>query len=281
MAEKGQGTRVVDAAGATVIPGFVEGHMHLFSGAAELGHLQLFGTRGFEALKQKVEAYIHRNPGTGLITGQHADYMIIGEHEPLTRHHLDRIVKDRPILLFSPDHHTAWANTLALEKAGILEGRTLGPGNEIVMGPDGLAQGELREGQAIGPVRALEAGGLRYRLGLSTGGEPDPYPDEAGFEADLRIISQGLAHAASHGITSIHNMDGNLYTLELLAELQRRGELTARVRVPFHFKPFMDVRHAGEGEPHGRPLRLGHAVLRLRQALRRWRHRIRHRRAGR
>lgn len=241
MAEKGQGTRVVDAAGATVIPGFIEGHMHLFSGAAELGHLQLFGTRGFEALQQKVEAYVRQHPGTDLITGQHADYVILGEHEPLTRHHLDRIVKDRPILLFAPDHHTAWANTLALEKAGILKGRQLGPGNEIVMGPDGLAQGELREGEAINPVRALEAGGLRYRLGLSTGGEPDPYPDKAGFEADLRIIRKGLAHAASHGITSIHNMDGNLYTLELLEELQRRGELTARVRVPFHFKNVMDI----------------------------------------
>ena len=241
MREKGADTRVVDAGGGTVMPGFVEGHMHLFAGAAELSHLQLFGTRGFDELKARTEAYLRQNPGDDLIIGEQADYVIIGEHEPLSRHHLDRIVKDRPILVFSPDHHTAWANTLALEMAGILKGRTLGPGNEIVMGADGLAQGELREGEAIDPVRALSKKGMRDRLGLATGGEPDPYPTEAEFETDLETMRVGLRHAAAHGITFVQNMDGNIYTLELLEELQRRGELTARVRVPFHFKNFMDI----------------------------------------
>lgn len=241
MREAGANTRVVDAGGGTVIPGFVEGHMHLFAGAAELSHLQLFGTRGFDALKARTDAYVRQNPGDDLIIGEQADYVIIGEHEPLSRHHLDRIVKDRPILVFSPDHHTAWANTLALEKAGLLRGRKLGPGNEIVMGADGLAQGELREGEAIDPVRQLSQKGTRDRLGLATGGEPDPYPSKAEFESDLETMRVGLRHCAAHGITFVQNMDGNLYTLELLEELQRRGELTARVRVPFHFKNFMDI----------------------------------------
>lgn len=241
MAEKGPSTRVVDAGGGSVIPGFVEGHMHLFAGAGELTHLQLYGTRGFAELKARTEAYIRQHPGDDLIIGEQADYVIIGESEPLSRHHLDAIVKDRPILVFSPDHHTAWANTIALEKAGLLKGRKLGPGNEIVMGADGLAQGELREGEAIDPVRALSQKGGRDRLGLVTGGEPEPYPGKADFESDLEIMAAGLAHAAAHGITFIQNMDGNLYTLELLEELQKRGQLTARVRVPFHFKNFMDL----------------------------------------
>ena len=239
MAEKGPATRVVDAAGSTVIPGFVEGHMHLFSGAAELSHLNLFGARGFDALKARTEAHIRANPGDDLIIGEQADYVIIGEDEPLTRHHLDRIVKDRPIMVYSPDHHTAWANTIALERAGMLKGRTLGPGNEIVMGPDGLASGELREGEAIDPVRSLSSKGTRERLGLVTGGEPEPYPSRHEFESDIEVMRTGLKHAAAHGITFIQNMDGNLYTLELLEELHKRGELTARVRVPFHFKNFM------------------------------------------
>ena len=241
MAEKGVSTRVVDAGGASLIPGFVEGHMHLFAGAAELSHLQLFGTRGFDELKARTEAYMRANPGDDLIIGEQADYVILGENEPLTRHHLDRIVKDRPILVFSPDHHTAWANTLALEKAGLLKGRKLGPGNEIVMGADGLATGELQEGEAFLPVRELSRKGMRDRLGLVTGGEPDPYPTKAEFESDLETMRVGLAHAAAHGITFIQNMDGNLYTLELLEELQRREALTARVRVPFHFKNFMGL----------------------------------------
>ncbi len=241
MREKGPATRVIDAQGGSVIPGFVEGHMHLFAGAAELEHLQLYGTRGFDEMKARTDAYIKANPGNDLIIGEQADYIILGDSEPLTRHHLDRIVKDRPVLFFSPDHHTAWANTIALEMAGLLKGRKLGPGNEVVMGEDGLATGELREGEAFYPVRELSQKGMRDRLGLTTGGEPEPYPTKDQFESDLNVMKTGLAHAARHGITFIQNMDGNLYTLELLEELHRRGELTARVKVPFHFKNFMDL----------------------------------------
>ena len=241
MSEKGSGTRVVDAGGGTVIPGFVEGHMHLFGGGSTLGHLELFGVRGFDALKTRILAHLESHPGDDLVVGGQADYIIISETEPLTRHHLDRIVSDRPIVITAPDFHTAWANTLALERAGLLKGRKLGPGNEVVMGPDGLASGELREGEAIDPVRDLSKKGNRDRLGLTTGGEPEPYPTQDEFESDLVTIKAGLAHAAAHGITFIQNMDGNLYTLELLTELEKRGELSARVRVPFHFKNFMDV----------------------------------------
>ena len=241
LREKGPKTRVIDAGGGSVLPGFVEGHMHLFAGAAELEHLQLYGTRGFDELKARMLAYAARNPGDDLIIGEQADYIILSDHEPLTRQHLDRIISDRPVLLFSPDHHTAWANTIALERAGLLQGAKLGPGNEIVMGADGLAAGELREGEAIGPARMLSQKGMRDRLGLTTGGEPDPYPTAAEFESDLAVMKIGLAHAARHGITFIQNMDGNLYTLELLEELQKRDELTARVKVPFHFKTFMDL----------------------------------------
>ncbi len=241
MRERGPKTRVIDAGGGSVLPGFVESHMHLFAGAAELEHLQLYGARGFEELQARMLDYVSSNPGDDLIIGEQADYIILSDHEPVTRHHLDRIVSDRPVLLFSPDHHTGWANTIALERAGLLKGAKLGPGNEIVMGADGLAMGELREGEAFFRVRNLSKKGMRDRLGLSTGGEPDPYPTAAEFESDLKVMKRGLAHAAAHGITFIHNMDGNLYTLELLEELHKRGELTARVKVPFHFKNFMDL----------------------------------------
>ena len=40
---KGPATKIIDAKGGSVIPGFIEAHMHLFSGGAELAHLQLGG----------------------------------------------------------------------------------------------------------------------------------------------------------------------------------------------------------------------------------------------
>ncbi|MER8431718.1 amidohydrolase [Mesorhizobium caraganae] len=236
---KGPATKTIDAKGGSVIPGFIEAHMHLFSGGAELAHLQLGGVHGFEALQKAIRDYASTRPEAKMLVGQGVDYTVLGE-ERVTRHHLDAILPDRPFCMAAPDHHTMWANTKALEMAGILQGRTLGPGNEIVMGEDGLAAGELREGEAFGPVLDL-AGESRVRLGLSTGGEPDPMPSAAERAADRDIMRRGLAWCARHGITSIQNMDGNLYQLELLAEIEAEEGLPCRVKMPFHYKNFMTL----------------------------------------
>ncbi|UVK40805.1 amidohydrolase [Mesorhizobium sp. AR10] len=236
---KGPATEVIDAKGGSVLPGFIEAHMHLFSGAAELAHLQLSGILGFEALQKATRAYASTRPDAKMLVGQGVDYTVLGA-ERVTRHHLDAILPDRPFCMAAPDHHTMWANTRALEMAGILHGRTLGPGNEIVMGADGLAEGELREGEAFGPVLDL-AGEDRVRLGLATGGEPDPIPTAAERAADRDVMRRGLAWCARHGITSIQNMDGNLYQLELLAEIEAEEGLPCRVQIPFHFKNFMTL----------------------------------------
>jgi predicted amidohydrolase YtcJ len=241
MAMVGPGTRVIDAHGGTVLPGFIESHMHLFAGAAELRNLDLTGVRGFEELSKRIRDFARARAGDDLLIANQADYTLLSDTETMNRHHLDRVLPDRPLLVFSPDHHTAWANTIALEKAGILRGRLLGAGNEIVMEAGGLASGELREGEAIAPVMALSPSGNRDRLGLATGGEPEPYPTPEQFAFDLGVMRQGLAHCVRHGITSIHNMDGNLYTLQLLAALEQTGELLCRVYVPFHFKNFMPL----------------------------------------
>lgn len=237
---KGQGTRVVDAAGGSVVPGFIEAHMHLFGGAAELEHLQLGGVHGFDALSQAIRDYAATRPAAKMLQAQGADYTILSAAERVTRHHLDAILPDRPFAMAAPDHHTMWANTKALEMAGLLNGRELGPGNEIVMGEDGLASGELREGEAFGPVVEL-AGESRVRLGLSTGGEPDPAPSATERASDRAIIRRGLEWCARHGITSIQNMDGNLYQLELLSEIEAEGGLLCRAQIPFHYKNFMNV----------------------------------------
>jgi predicted amidohydrolase YtcJ len=238
---KGEGTQVIDAEGGAVLPGFSENHMHLFSGAAELDHLQLAGVSGIAALAAAIAAYAASRGQEKVLFGQGADYTILGPGERLTRHHLDAILPDQPLVLFAPDHHTAWANTSALQLVGLVHGAKLGPGNEVVVGDDGLATGELREMEAFGPLQ--KAGGFdRYRLGLSTGGEPDPYPTATEWEKDMAVMRRGLDYCARHGITTIQNMDGNLYQLELLAAIEKRdGCLPCRVVIPFHFKNFMSL----------------------------------------
>jgi predicted amidohydrolase YtcJ len=237
---KGLGTKVVDAGGSSVVPGFIEAHMHLFGGAAILDHLQLLSVRGFDALSDAVRAHAAAHPDVKLLQAQSADYTILSDTERVTRHHLDRIIAHRPFAMTAQDHHTMWANTKALEMAGLLHGKELGPGNEIVMGSDGLAEGELREGEAFGPLLDL-AGESRVGLGMATGGEPDPYPTPQEQAHDRAIMKRGLEWCARHGITSIHNMDGNLHQLELLSEIEDEGNLLCRTQIPFHFKNFMTV----------------------------------------
>ena len=234
----GPGTRVVDAGGRTLLPGFVESHLHLVLGGNELSQLQLGAVQGFEALAAAFRAYAALNPDLPLVMAQGAAYEIL-EH-PVTRADLDRVIADRPIAMMAPDHHTVWANTAALQAAGLLHGAAMPAGHVVVMGADGTATGELLEFEAFSPVLAL-TGDLHLQLGIATGGEPEPWPDAAQRAKDKEKAAAGLAHCAAHGITSMVNMDGNRYTCVLLAEMAAEGRLTARVKVPFHFKPHMEL----------------------------------------
>ncbi|MCV2865912.1 amidohydrolase [Albidovulum sediminicola] len=232
----GPRTRRVDACGRTVLPGLVEGHMHLFGGAFGLRYLQLGGVKTLDALRSKLHRYAAENPNATLLICKATDYSLLVSTEAYPRQMLDEVLSERPVLCFASDHHTAWANTIALQRAGLLHGREMPEGHEVMMGPDGTATGELRELSAIDPVMALRNSGGREVLGMF-GIEPEVAPTDAQREDDMRVMKEGLAYCASFGFTSLHNMDGNRYQLDLLHTLEERGELICRIQVPFHLTP--------------------------------------------
>jgi len=239
-------TRIIDAKGGTLLPGIVESHMHLFGGAYGRRLLQLSAVSGFDAMKAAIQSYARKYPDEGLLIVKGADYSILGEDESITRHHLDQMVADQPVIVIANDHHTGWANTIALEKAGIMRGRDVGAGNEIVMGDDGLATGELHETHAISPVMSLRTSGGREMLGMP-GIEPGPDLTEQQRQEDIETLKDGLRYCAECGITAIHNMDGNRYQLDLLKEIENQGDLLCRVEVPFHLtnsKPLFSLEEA-------------------------------------
>lgn len=227
--------RVINANGATVLPGFIDSHVHLFSGGAELNFLNLYEISGADALAAAIADYSPTRPDDALLFASAIDYHIFGD-QPITRQHLDAASPDRAFAAMTSDHHTVYANTLALEAAGLLHGLDVAEGSEVVMGEDGTATGELLEAAAFGPVLALSPYGGRELMGMTTGADPIPAPTKAERERDKEAIAAGLTHCASHGITSLHNMDGNFYQLELLAELEAEGKLVCRVEVPMHLK---------------------------------------------
>ena len=172
-----------------------------------------------------------------MIVGVSTSYQLIDGRNPV-RQDLDAILPDRPLALLAPDIHTVWANTKALELAGLLHGGPVPEGSIIVMAADGTATGELQETGAFGPVLRLSRTGGRDMLGYVTGNDPEPPATEAERAADRRLITKGLAHAAKHGITTMHNMDGNFYQLDLLGQIEAEGNLKCRMQVPFHLKNY-------------------------------------------
>lgn len=232
----GRDTRVIDAEGGTVLPGFIESHMHLFGGAANLDALMLADVKGLLALSEGVRSYAAAHPEDRLVFGCQADYVMLGNAGPITRDALDQVLPDRPFAMMAADAHTVWANTPALELAGLLHGRDLPAGHRVVMGEDGLATGELRENEAFGPLMAFTPDGGRSMLGYTNGRDPDPRPNATERASDKKILEKGLAFCASLGITSIHNMDGNWYQLELLDAIEQADGLRCRVQVPYHHK---------------------------------------------
>jgi predicted amidohydrolase YtcJ len=109
------------------------------------------------------------------------------------------------------------------------------------MGADGLATGELREPGAFRYILALTPTQGRDALGFTESAEPDPKPTAEQRAVDRAVMLRGLKYCAAYGITSLHNMDGNFYTLELLQEIDAAGDFCCRVQSPFHFKNYFGV----------------------------------------
>jgi len=225
-------TRVIDAGGRIVLPGIVESHLHLFPGSQSLRFLQAGEIEGFEALKSALQDYSTLTPDDEVLVAQGVNFTVLGEDRPITRHEIDAMLPHRPVLLQAPDYHNAWANTAALQAAGLLHGAEL-ENAEVEMAEDGMATGFLKEFAAFLPIMALRSQGGRENLGID-GVNPDTIT-QAERDYDKQVLREGLAHCASLGITTMMNMDGNRYQMELLSELEAEGDLLCRIEVPYHF----------------------------------------------
>lgn len=116
MALAGPGTRVVDLAGRLLMPGFVEAHIHPFLGAFLTTGVDLQVPTGEDALAA-IADYAQQHP-TGPVRGFGWRVDMFGPQGP-TRADLDKVLPDRPGFFFAIDGHSLWANSTALEMAGV------------------------------------------------------------------------------------------------------------------------------------------------------------------
>jgi len=210
---KGQATLVIDGNGRTLTAGFIDSHVHLLSGSIWLGTAQLRGTSTKEEFQSILLKFAAENKEQPWVVGRGVRYNIVS-----TRHELDALITDRPVYVESFDGHTSWANTKALELAGILhdDGREMKNGI-VVRDEHGIATGELREGDAMDAV---------YNL--------IPVPDENRMR---ELLKRGVQEFNKAGITSVHNMNGDMKDLLTYAALEDAGDMTLRVYVPYHVRP--------------------------------------------
>jgi predicted amidohydrolase YtcJ len=214
---KGPGTRIMDAGGATLMPGFIDSHFHMMYGAFNLDGMQLERATSYEELSEIILSYAAEHPEDPWLPGTGLRYNVGPGHTPLNRHHLDALVSDRPIYINAFDGHTSWANTLALKMAGILLGGETGPNSENVLDEHGESTGELREPGAFQPVSDLV-----------------PKPDDVRKRS---LLQKALALTASLGVTSVHNMNGTTEEASFYAALEDLGQLTCRIYIPYSIKP--------------------------------------------
>ena len=208
-----QGAEQLHLPCSLVLPGINDAHLHLDSGGSSLGMLDLAGVYTMDVLRERLAAYAAANPDREWILGTGLGYEAL-LHDPNPRLSLDQVVPDRPVYLRAFDWHSVWANTVALERAGILHGADLPLPNEVVLGANGLASGLLKERLAVEPLDACI-----------------PAPSEQ--ERDAALLA-AMRHLNAMGITSAQNMgalmrEGDTALIRRLLRLQGRGEQTVRM----------------------------------------------------
>jgi predicted amidohydrolase YtcJ len=212
-AYRSEKTRVINGQERTLTPGFIDTHVHLLWGSIWMGNAQLQQVKTKDDLKNILVDFANVNKTTEWVVGRGIKYSIVS-----TRQELDEIIADRPVYIGAYDGHTGWANTKALEMAGILhdDGREMANGI-IIRAENGLATGELRESDAMRAVMDLV-----------------PQPDD---NRKRELLKLAIHEFNKTGITSVHNMNGDMAELMAYAALEDAGEMNMRVYVPYHVKP--------------------------------------------
>jgi predicted amidohydrolase YtcJ len=153
--------RVIDLAGAFVMPAFADGHAHpLFAGRESQGP-KVNGLQSVAEIIAEVKRFAESNPNSKWIIGGAYEAAVV-ERGDFDANWLDEAVSDRPVVLHAVDHHTIWVNSKALEVAGITAATKDPDGGTIARRDDGSPKGTLREPAAmdlitkLAPARTLQ-----------------------------------------------------------------------------------------------------------------------------
>jgi hypothetical protein len=205
---RGASTRVIDAGGKLVLPGFNDAHVHFVSGGQQLDAVDLNDATSAEEFVKRVAQQASKTPKKQWITGGDWDETKWSPAQLPTKEMIDAVTPDNPVFLNRYDGHMSLANSIALRLAGVTASTPDPPGGSIVRD----AQGN--------PTGALKDAAMDYVFKVI----PPLSHDQR-----LHAVQRALSHAASLGVTSVQDMNPEYADIAVYSELLDRGQLTARI----------------------------------------------------
>ena len=202
-------TVVVDAHGATVLPGLNDARVQLTAGALSLDQLDLSSATTLDQLETLLTEYADDIPAGEWVLGRNGDSSLFATANVAARKILDEDVPDRPVMLLNDTGTIAWANSEALKRAGI-GART----------PKAPAAAVVKDRKTTEPTGVLKA----EAIDLMTHVLPEPSHAEK-----LVALRAAIEEAHRVGVTSVQTANGTADEMELLKEIRQQGELTLRV----------------------------------------------------
>ncbi|MBN2354239.1 MAG: amidohydrolase [Spirochaetales bacterium] len=214
----GPRTRVIDARGLTVLPGFNDNHLHALGMGIFFDRPNLFGKNADEIVAILTKKYSNLKPGQA-VTGFAWDYSSCPDP---SKEILDRAFPRNPVILRQYSGHAQWVNSLALRSLLKIEARSRAGGGEIVRDANGEPTGIVR-GSVVHPTHHRDI----IRRALNT-------------RLHRELLRISLDRFARAGITSVQDNTWQPFSVWLLRSLENRGKLTARFSCwPFGHYPLL------------------------------------------
>jgi predicted amidohydrolase YtcJ len=208
VAAKAPTARHVDLKGKTVLPGLIDAHGHVFGLGAMLTELDLAGTPTLAAALKAAGAYARAHPAQAWLRGRGWNQEIWKLGRFPSAAELDGAVADRPMWLERVDGHAGWANTRALQLAGITRATPDPAGGRIMRDADGNPTGVL-----VDAAQQLVAKVLPVQT-----------------EAEARtMLTRALAEMGRVGLTTVHDAGVTAAEDRLYRDYADHGTLTTRV----------------------------------------------------
>jgi len=204
------GAKVLDLGGRFLMPGFTDAHVHLLATGLGMGAVQLKEVPSIEEALRRVRERVAVSPASSWVTGAGWDQNLWPGATFPSRHQLDGISPEHPVVLTQASGHCTWLNSAALRAAGIT-GATASPeGGAIDIGDDGEPTGILRDNASR----------------LVTEVMPRPTQTDR-----IAAIEEAVRGAHRLGVTAVHPMDVGRGEFQALHALNDSGRLHLRVRL--------------------------------------------------